>query len=66
MHTYSNGTNLHVLSHEKLTILQKWFLTHQKCAWFIGFLLGPLRRQKSLAGIDYKKNMEKAAKTTES
>ena len=63
MHAYTNGSNLHVLSHGKINIRQKWILKHQKIAWGIGFLLGVQRRGKSLARQDYFNNLKKLEKS---
>ena len=63
MHAYTNGSNLHVLSHGKINIRQKWILKHQKIAWGIGLLLGVQRRGKSLARQDYFNNLKKLEKS---
>jgi|LauGreDrversion4_2_1035121.scaffolds.fasta_scaffold64653_2 hypothetical protein len=62
MYAYTNGSNLHVLSHSKITTRQKWILEHQKIAWGIGFLLGAQRRRNSLARQDYFNNLYKLEK----
>jgi hypothetical protein len=53
MKVYTNGHNLHVLSHNRISFLQLCTIKFQKITWVVGWLLGGVRRSRSLSHSDY-------------
>lgn len=53
LNVYSNGSNLHVLSHNPISVLQKFSVKFQRLAWMFGLGIGTTRRSKSLSVSDH-------------
>lgn len=65
LNVYSNGSNLHVLSRNPISVLQKFSVKFQRLAWMVGLGIGTARRSKSLSVSDHLQAKSKLQNTVQ-